>query len=552
MGALFVWSLGYMLEFLGVDIATKLFWAKIQYFGIVALPLAYFWFSLDYSGHAAWLTRTRLASLLIVPISILLLVFTNESHRQLWTGWHVNSIQGSSFLILNHGIAFWVNVVYTYILLAISTLLMINAVTNHPELFRRQIAVILTGIFAPWLGNAISNLKLLPVPIDLTPFGFTLTGLAIVWSIIRHNFMDITPIAYETVFGSMNDAVFILDRRNKIVDINPSALKALNLSANEIIGKHTREAFKDQADILDRFEYTMNDREEIAITQNSQILFYELSVSPLTNRNNTIVGRAVVLHDISDRKQAEATMAEARDQALNANRAKSQFLARISHELRTPLGVIRGYADLLKEPAYGMLAKPQMKAVNEIIESNERISDMVSELLDEARLAAGAVQLEIKPFSPTEILEDAQRKLSILAKQKKLALTIELDPELPLTLYGDPTRINQMVTNLTSNSIKFTGHGGVTIKFYCVNKKQWAIDVIDTGPGIPKSAQKSIFEPFRQADNTITRKFGGTGLGLSIVKHLTILMGGKIEIKSEINKGSTFTITLPMNTKAPE
>ena len=123
---------------------------------------------------------------------------------------------------------------------------------------------------------------------------------------------------------------------------------------------------------------------------------------------------------------------------------------------------------------------------------------------------------------------------------------------MPEQLQGDPIRINQMITNLASNSIKFTKEGEVGIRFYLHSKKQWAMEISDTGPGIPKSAQKDIFEPFRQADGSISRKYGGTGLGLSIVKHLTNLMEGKIVVKSKEGEGSTFTIILPLITKAPK
>jgi len=541
-----------MLEFLGADIPTKLFWAKIQYFGIIGLPLSYLWFALEFSDRRARLTRARLAGLLIVPAVTLLLVFSNEFHRQIWTEWNLESIGGTLFLNLEHGIAFWVNTVYTYLLLVVSTVLISGAVMRRAKLYRRQITVILLGIFAPWIGNAISNLGLLPVPIDLTPFGFTITGIAIVWGIFRHSFLDIAPIAYETVFESMSDPVFVLDTQNVIVDINPAGQKVLNQTADQIVGKHVREVLEGQADLLDRFRNTMSAREEIAIDENSQVHFYELSISLLMKRQGKTIGRAIVLHDISDRKQAEAAMADARDQAIQASQMKSQFLARMSHELRTPLGVIRGYADVLNEPAYGTLTEPQAKAVREIIDSNQRVSDMVSELLDEARLAAGAVQLESRLFTPASILEDVETKLSILTQKKGISLTTELDPELPVQLVGDPTRINQMVTNLTSNSIKFTKQGGVHIKFYPNGKEQWAIDIKDTGTGIPKAAHQSIFEPFRQADNTITRKYGGTGLGLSIVKQLTELMGGEITLKSKLGSGTTFTIILPLNTELPE
>lgn len=547
MVAVVVWSLGYMLEFMGADLETKLFWAKIQFFGITTIPVALLLFSLSFSGYRLW-APPKLAALFIVPILIIILVFSNESHRLIWPAWSLETIDGQTTVLkLEHGPAFWVNFIYAFILLIASTVLIVQALIRRPKAYRGQSISILVGIAAPWVGNAISNIAHLHI--DLTPFSFTITGLAIVWSIYKYHLFELAPNAFETVINSMSDAVFILDMRNKIINANPAAQQMLELPAGDIIDHQTSEVFVGQMDVLGTYQHTVNIREEITIGSDSHMRYYEISISPLTDRLDKILGRAVILHDISDRKRAETAMAVTRDQALESSRVKSEFLARVSHELRTPLGVIRGYADLLFEPAYGKLSELQRKAVNEIVDSTERITGMVGELLDEARLAAGAVQLEIKPFNPGEILEDVKEKLSVLANQKNLELTAELDPDLPAELVGDPTRIHQMVTNLTSNSIKFTRKGGVGIRFYRHDTDQWAMEVNDTGPGIPEEAHESIFEPFRQADSSIPRIFGGTGLGLSIVKHLTNLMGGKITVQSEVGNGSTFTVILPLDIK---
>jgi PAS domain S-box-containing protein len=550
MVAVFVWSMGYLLEFMGVELETKLFWAKMQYFGIVSLPVALFLFALAFSGRYEWLTTRKFSALIIIPAITLILVLSNESHRLVWSDWSLESVRGDTVLLrLEHGPAFWLHTIYAYGLLVASTVLIVRALKRRPREYRGQIISVLLGIALPWLTNAISNLVF---GIDLTPFAFIVSGLALAWSIYKYHLFERAPNAFETVIASMKDAVFILDMRNKIVNVNPAGQQMLALSSAEILGHHTSEVFRNRTDILDIYQHALNIREEITIDEDDQIRHYELSISPLTDRFDKILGRAVILHDISDRKRAENAMAIARDRALESSRVKSEFLARVSHELRTPLGVIRGYADLLSEPVYGTLSDLQTKAVSEIIDSTQRISDMVGELLDEARLAAGAVQLEIKPFNPAEILDDVREKLSVLADQKKLALTAEIDPGLPTELVGDPTRINQMVTNLTSNSIKFTRHGEVNIRFYPHDTDKWALEVTDTGPGIPKEAHESIFEPFRQADSSIPRIFGGTGLGLSIVKHLTNLMGGKITVQSEVGSGSKFTVILPLHTKASE
>jgi len=539
-----------MLEFMGADLETKLFWAKIQYLGIATLPLATFLFALEFSGRAAWLTVSKFLGLAILPVATIILVFTNESHQLIWSDWQLTALgKNTTVLQFEYGLAFWMNAAYSYSLLLAGTVLIIQALIRRPEVYRGQIQSVLLAIVFPWATNAISN----PVyNIDLTPFALTITGLAFTWSIYKHHLFELPPNAFETVIESMNDPVFILDMRNKIINANPAAQQMLGLSAHAVIGQYTNEVFVGQANILDTYQNALNIREEITIGPESQIRHFEISISPLTDRLDKILGRAIILHDISDRKRAETAMAVSRDQALESSRVKSEFLARVSHELRTPLGVIRGYADLLFEPAYGKLSELQTKAVSEIIDSTERISGMVGELLDEARLAAGAVQLEIKPFNPAEILDDVKEKLSVLADQKKLELTAELDPELPTQLVGDPSRIHQMVTNLTSNSIKFTKKGGVGIRFYLHDTSQWAMEVNDTGPGIPEEARESIFEPFKQADSSIPRIFGGTGLGLSIVKHLTNMMGGKITVKSEVGNGSTFTVILPLDIEVPE
>jgi PAS domain S-box-containing protein len=547
MVAVFVWSAGYLLEFMGADLATKLFWAKVQYFGIAVLPVALLLFAFEFSGRHLWLTIPRFLALAFLPFVTLILALSNDSHHLIWSEWNLQS--STTALKFEYGPAFWIFVAYAYVLLAASTVMIFQALIRRPKVYRGQIVSVLVGIVIPWTTNAVSNLI---YHVDLTPFAFIFTGFAFAWSIYKHHLFESAPNPFETVIENMSDAVFILDMWNRIVNVNAAGQQMLKLSSSEILGHGTSEVFKDQTDIFEVYQHALNIREEVTIGEEPQKRHYELSISPLTDRFDKILGRAIILHDISDRKQVENAMAMARDRALEASRVKSEFLARVSHELRTPLGVIRGYSDLLSEPAYGTLSELQTKAVKEIIDSTERISGMVGELLDEARLAAGAVQLEIKPFNPAEVLEDVKEKLSVLADQKKLALTAELDPDLPSQLIGDPNRINQMVTNLTSNSIKFTKKGEVCIRFYRHDTDQWAMEVTDTGPGIPEEAHESIFEPFRQADSTIPRIFGGTGLGLSIVKHLTNLMDGKITVKSEVGSGSTFTVILPLNTEVLE
>ncbi len=245
---------------------------------------------------------------------------------------------------------------------------------------------------------------------------------------------------------------------------------------------------------------------------------------------------------LSDRK----ALAQARDEAIEANQFKTQLLAKVSHELRTPLGAILGYTEVVHDEMFEPITPRQATYLSRVLESTHYLTQLVSELLDQARLDAGQLVLETTPFSPRDLLNEIVIKLQGTAEAKALKLQTVIGPELPQTLVGDPKRLQQILMNLTSNAIKFTEMGGVQVQMDVSDKNCWAIEVSDTGIGIPSKAQALIFEPFHQVDDSPTRTQGGTGLGLSIVKNIVTLMDGEIKLKSAMGEGSTFTVTLPM------
>lgn len=252
--------------------------------------------------------------------------------------------------------------------------------------------------------------------------------------------------------------------------------------------------------------------------------------------------------DLLDQRVTERTheLAQTRDQALAASRLKTELLAKVSHELRTPLGAILGFAEMLEGGVYGPIAPTQQPATAEIIDSVNYLTKLVNELLDQAQLEAGKLKLNPSVFTPAILVKDTLSRMSILAQSKGLRLTADISSNVPTTLSGDLVRLQQILVNLVSNAIKFTLQGSVHVSLYCPDSAHWAIQVADTGPGIPPEAQAYIFEPFRQMDGSITRASQGTGLGLSIVKQLTTLMGGKVLLESETDRGSIFTVILPL------
>jgi PAS domain S-box-containing protein len=345
-------------------------------------------------------------------------------------------------------------------------------------------------------------------------------------------------VAQATVIENLNDSVLVFDEQHNLVDLNPSAQQLLGVTT-AAIGQPAHQLFERWPALLERYRSTSEQRAEIRVGRGADRRDFELRFAPLKDGRGRSLGRVLLVHDVTE-------LVDARDRALAASHLKSELLARVSHELRTPLSAILGYTELLLDGSFGDLAEPQRQAILEMMGSSQELTILVNELLDTAQLEAGALQLRIRPFDPGELLQRVENTLAVLARNKGLALTTSLDPALPEILQGDESRLRQLLINLIGNAIKFTESGAVQARLYRVDDHWWALAVSDTGPGIPADARQYIFEPFRQVDGSITREYRGTGLGLSIVKRLVELMGGTVSLDSEAGRGSTFTLTLPL------
>ena len=236
-----------------------------------------------------------------------------------------------------------------------------------------------------------------------------------------------------------------------------------------------------------------------------------------------------------------AELSQAKDRAERSELVKQQFLANMSHEIRTPMNAIMGMTGILKRNEH---LPEQEKYLNAVSQSSENLLVILNDILDLSKLEAGRTELEQVAFDPRQVIGNVRDILRYKAEEKALALTVDIAEDMPRTLVGDPTRLNQIVLNLAGNAIKFTERGSVTLRVRWVNG-ELRIDVIDTGIGIPQDRLHNIFEEFTQAYSDTARKYGGTGLGLTISKRLAEMQGGNITVKSEQGKGSTFTVTIP-------
>jgi len=229
-----------------------------------------------------------------------------------------------------------------------------------------------------------------------------------------------------------------------------------------------------------------------------------------------------------------------------ASALKSQFLANMSHEFRTPLNAMLGYTSMLLQGVAGQLEPPVKRQLGRIESNGRHLLTIINEILDISRIEAGRMPLQLSTFRIPELLGEVKSELEPIIIRSKLAVTIDLQKELK-SITSDRQKVKQILLNLMSNALKFTHHGSVTITGRQQPKDRTiALSVTDTGIGIAPLDQERVFEDFRQLDNTPTRAYGGTGLGLSICRRLAQMLDGEITVHSQVGKGSTFTLTLPV------
>ncbi|NHC07498.1 ATP-binding protein [Azonexus fungiphilus] len=373
---------------------------------------------------------------------------------------------------------------------------------------------------------------------------------------------------YRHTFENSYSIMFIVDPADgRIVDANVAASRFYGWTVAQLrtmlvsqINTLTEEEIAVEMQRAKRLEKSCFEfRHRLA---DGSVRTVETYTSPITIDNRDLLYS--IIHDVSERKQLETELLahrnhlenlvrsrteelnQAKDNAEHANRAKSQFLANMSHEIRTPLHGVLGLAQV------GFRDTPPGSRTHEtfarILDSANILLAVINDILDFSKIESGKLDVEAIPFAPERMIDESLRQVRALADGKGIALAVDRQC-LPAACVGDPVRIGQIILNLLSNAIKFTGAGEVRLSA-AWQDGELSIAVSDTGIGIEAQALQRLFQPFEQADNSTTRKFGGTGLGLAISRRLAEIMGGTLAASSTPGRGSTFTLRLPLAASA--
>jgi PAS domain S-box-containing protein len=356
----------------------------------------------------------------------------------------------------------------------------------------------------------------------------------------------------ESLLESIPEMIFFKDIQGNYLGCNPAFSEYSGLSPEDLIGKTDYDIFDKETANYSRendlkvLGYGSKRKNEEWVTcPDGRHVLLETYKAPLHTQKGKLIGTFGVSHDITARKLAENELIEAKISAEASNRAKSDFIANVSHELRTPLNSIIGFSEILHEESFGPLNENQGKYVSHVLSSSKHLLNIINNILDISKIENDSAELYYENIDIASTLEEVLNVLKPTANKNSIELKVNLLVD-PLMVEADKNKILQILYNLIGNAIKFTPRNGYVLVQLDKNDDSAKILVQDTGIGIPDDKIEEIFLPFKQLDSKANRKYAGTGLGLALVKKFTDMHKGEVKVNSEPQKGSAFSVIIPL------
>lgn len=537
------WSAGVLFQVVTPDFERHYVLIKLTYVAIMAVPVAWLVFCLEYAGQREGLNRARLA-LLCAPAVVFSVLSAGNWNQVFRHSEHVLRL-GTLYAMENgRGPAWYAAAAYAYLLVLAGLSLIVRSAYRAPADRKRQAFFVVAAGALPWLSNGLFIVRASPLgDLDPTPFVFSVSGGLLAAALFRYRLLDLVPRARDLVVEIMPDCLVVMNEQGRIVDLNPAARK---LIGQVRLGERVEIALDAWPALLKLLDEP-KERAEIRLEGR----WWETYQTAIRDSRGRTSGNVLMLREVTERKQAETQVLEALHATEAAARAKSEFLATVSHELRTPLNGIIGLSQLLLDT---QLIAEQRDYVESIHASGELLLSVINDVLDFSRIEAGRMPIERYSFEVQTLLEEAADVLRYSAWQKGLVLSVRYPSNAPPAVVGDGRRLRQVILNLLGNAVKFTAKGSILVEAECLENDGQAcvlrISVSDTGIGMSRDQLDRLFEPFQQGDTSMTRRFGGTGLGLAISKRLIDLMEGSISVESEAGAGSRFQVTLRLHLPA--
>lgn len=540
------WSLTSAMVTAIPDLHAKFFWGDAGYLFAPWLSVAALTFMLEFTGKSGWLSKWRLLALCAIPAATTVLALTNDLHYFFRIQPHLSP--GGPFIISSPGPWFWIYFIYSNLLYLSGFALLVRALRKSNPLRSFQMLLVMVGLLPPFLYLLFFEpFNLTPLGgYNITPFLFLITGGVVAWAIFHYRMPGIlSPIVREMLIENMANPVVALDISDHLIDCNPAAEQAFGTQPEQNQGKKCAVTLQLESSLA-----ALRDTPgpvEVQSGPQGEERIWELSSQPVRHKRGMLLGRLLVWHDITLRKEHEAAVHKARDAAETANRAKSAFLANMSHEIRTPLNAILGFSQLLlRDPQLTSFQKERLETINR---SGGHLLALINNVLEMSKIEAGRTRQSPSTFDLLALVRDLEDMFRLRTEVKRLQFLVELAPDLPQAVVADENKLREIFINLLGNAIKFTNRGGIAWRLKAKGDLgeifRLEVEVEDSGPGIAEADLTRLFRPFEQTEAG-ARTEGGTGLGLAISRQFARLMGGDLTVTSELGKGSRFHLVLPV------
>ncbi|RTZ96683.1 MAG: hypothetical protein DSY90_09765 [Deltaproteobacteria bacterium] len=533
------WSVTNVLEITATTLSAKIFWAKVEYIGIAAIPIIWLCFALQYAGRDKWVTRRNICWLAIVPLITLLLVWSNDHHGLIWSNTALDTSGPVPMLALTHGPWFWIYIGFSYMILLAGSLLLVHSLIYFPRLYRGQTVALLIGISAPWVGNYLYLSGLSPFPhTDLTLLGFIITGPALAWGLFYYRILDIVPVARSVVMECMTDGVIVLDQQNRIVDYNPAARILFGHTMDKSMGRPVVEVLTDLPSLAECCHQENIEHAELTLPIEDEPRILDLRVSLFRDRRENPQGKLMIWRDITEKKQAEALQHRYAAELKAQNAELDAFAHTVAHDLKKPLTELIGFSSLLKIQAAEKLGENQERNLDKIEQNAFKMGSIIDELLLLASIR-DTREIKVGELRMADIIADARLRLEYMIKEYQAEIIV---PEDCPPAIGYRPWIEEVWVNYFSNAIKYGGKPP-RLQVGAVSEKEMVrFWVRDNGNGLTPEEQARLFTSFERLHQVSVE---GHGLGLSIVRRIVEKLAGRVGLESEKGKGSTFYFTLP-------
>lgn len=545
MLAIAIWSAAYGFELASTTRQAMLFWLKVEYLAIPYIPLLMLMVVMQFAGLANEFSVKNVWYLLVIPVLTMFFSISHEYHTIYYKSVEMDSSGAIPLLELNIGLWYYVHVVYSYLLILWGLGVVAKKIIYQRSLFRNQLLFMLFAVLVPLITFTVYFAGLMPIKnIDPTPFAFAFSGLLISVSIFRYRMLDLMPIAREHIFQSMGDGLVVIDNKQRLVDSNPISLSIFNWKKTPY-GAEISKLWEAYPELLENYTDQTKANWEFTLRKaNGQTNYFLGSISAIRNHKQDVVGKLIIIHDITQRYLLQDTIRKSEEKLRILNAEKDKLFSIIAHDLRGPIGSFIGITEMFTDDTNDLDTAEMKKIIHEMNRSATSLQSLLENLLNWSRMQRQDVVIHQSSCNVRMLTEKSVEVHHDAILSKEIYIKNSISEA--LDVFADENMLMTVFRNLVSNAVKFTPRGGnILLQANTDENGMVHIKVRDTGIGMPHEIIADLYRLDKKTSRRGTENEPSSGLGLILCKEFVEKNNGQILVESIVNKGTTFTVILP-------